>query len=367
MTQLRIGVFGAGMIAQIEHVPNLLRLKDRFHVVGVADPSARARRFMADRFGLATMETLEQLFSEKLDAMLIAAPDFLHSSSVEMALRAGLHVLVEKPLCYGPADADTVANQQAKAGRIVQVAYMKRFDPSFEAAAQLVAGAGKRLRYISVEKTEPKAIYQMAHHDYQASDDLPAAVIAAGRDETKRQVERAVGGPIAGAVYRAYTGPFCSSLVHDVNLVHGMLDSMGIGGVKAVAAAVFSDGDGGNATMRINGGQALWQMTHLYVPSLADYRERLAFHFDDMILELIFPSPYLNHQPTRLIVQRSAGHRFEQTEIRDGYAEPYIRELEGFWQAVVEGVPVRTGIEHARRDLALISDIGRLAALDNTI
>ena len=43
MTRIRVGVIGAGGIAQIEHVPNLLRLKDRFEVLGVYDPSATAR------------------------------------------------------------------------------------------------------------------------------------------------------------------------------------------------------------------------------------------------------------------------------------------------------------------------------------
>ena len=56
------------------------------------------------------------------------------------ALDAGLHVLVEKPLCLAPADADAIAARAQQRGRVVQVGYMKRFDPAYErllgAAAQ---------------------------------------------------------------------------------------------------------------------------------------------------------------------------------------------------------------------------------------
>ncbi len=362
MTRLRIGVFGAGMVAQVEHVPNLLGLKDRFELVAVADPSAKARDFMESHFGVATDPSLDALLSRKLDALMIAAPDFCHVSAVEKALKAGLHVLAEKPLCYDPADADRLLHAQNAAGRVVQVAYMKRFDSSYVAALGLVDGLGQRLRYISVEKSEPDAIYQMGHHAYRPSDDVTPEMIAEGRAETQRQVTAALGKSISGAVFRGYTGAFCSSLVHDVNMVHGFLEHLGIGDVKAVAAQVFADAEGASATMRVGGEQALWQMIHINVPHLAEYRERVALHFDDRIVELIFPAPYLNHQPTRLIVQRSSGQRYEASEIRNGYAEPYIAELEGFHAAVTESVPVKTGIAHARKDMELIASIGRLAA-----
>ena len=40
MSALRVGIIGAGMIAQVEHIPNILQLKDAFTLVGVSDPSA---------------------------------------------------------------------------------------------------------------------------------------------------------------------------------------------------------------------------------------------------------------------------------------------------------------------------------------
>ena len=86
-------------------------------------------------------------------------------------------------------------------------------------------------------------------------------------------------------------------------------------------------------------------MVHLAVPALADYRERITLYFDDASLELEFPSPYLNHQPTRLTLRKSDGHTLSVQEIRSGFEEAFVEELKGFWSAIVEGTPVRNTAE----------------------
>ena len=88
--RLRIGVVGAGMIAQVEHLPNLVALRDRFQIVAVADPSAHVREAIAARHGVATLGTLPELLERELDALLVAVPDPLHADAVLAGLDAGL-------------------------------------------------------------------------------------------------------------------------------------------------------------------------------------------------------------------------------------------------------------------------------------
>ena len=76
-------------------------------------------------------------------------------------------------------------------------------------------------------------------------------------------------------------------------------------------------------------------------------------------LELEFPSPYLNHQPTRLTIRTSDGHALSSRDIRTGYEEAFVEELKGFWSAIVEGKPVRNTAEHARRDMKLLAGLAR--------
>ena len=140
MTTLRTGVIGAGMIAQIEHIPNLIRLRRRFSLAAVCDPSPSTRAFVAETFGVPAVATVEELLANRLDAVVVASPDALHLDHVLAAFAAGLHVFCEKPLCYGAADIDRLIAARDRAGKVGQVGYMKRFDPSYEAALRLLPG-----------------------------------------------------------------------------------------------------------------------------------------------------------------------------------------------------------------------------------
>ena len=361
MTRLRIGVIGAGLVAQVEHIPNILGLRDAFDLVGVADPSARARKFVAERFGVPVHDDLGALLRVGLDAIVVATPDFLHKDVVLEALSAGLHVFCEKPLCYAVADAVSIQQARDRARRIVQVGYMKRFDPSYEAALALLPDGGKGLRYISVEVHDPDAWPFTAHHAHARGNDIPASLIEEGRRLQRRQVEEAVGRDLNGSDFRGFVNAYCSSLVHDVNAVHGMLERMAIPEGTVEGAQWFAGGEGGSGTVRLLDGRAVWQMVHLAVPSLAEYRERITLYFDDSLVELVFPSPWLNHQATRLEVHRSRARRFERTLVREGFEEAFVRELEGFWSSIVEGTPVRNTVEHALRDQRLLCALARFA------
>jgi predicted dehydrogenase len=360
--RIRIGVIGAGLIAQVEHIPNLLGLPDRFEVVGVADPSATGRGFVAGHFRVPVYPDSDALLGQPLDAVLIAAPDFAHLPEILKALGRGLHVFCEKPLCYAPADADAIIAARDRVGKVVQVGTMKRYDPAYQACLDLLPGDAARLRYVSVEVNDPDAWPFIAQHPHRFGSDLPAALIEAGRRAQAEQIERAIGADIPAAIKAGFAGRYSSSLVHDVNAVHGMLDRMGVPDGEVIGGEIFANGDGGLGTVRLLGGQAVWQMAHVVVPKLADYRERIALFFEDRIVELTFPAPYLNNQPTRLVVRQSDGMRLETREVRPGFGEAFVRELEAFHDAVVGGAPVMNSVEAARRDQVLLCALARQAA-----
>ena len=79
--------------------------------------SATASKLHADIAGLLNC---------KLDAVVIAAPDPFHPELAVAALEAGLHVMCEKPLALTVAGCDRIAAARDRAGRVLQVAYMKR-------------------------------------------------------------------------------------------------------------------------------------------------------------------------------------------------------------------------------------------------
>jgi predicted dehydrogenase len=361
MKRLRIGVVGAGLIGQVEHIPNLLRMRDRFELVGVADASAKMRAEL-DRRGIKPFPDYQSLLECSLDALLIAAPDQYHAEMTLAALAKGVHVFCEKPLCFSVSEAREVKAARDKAGRVVQVGYMKRFDPNYELLRGMMPEGGRGLRFISVEVQDPDFWPFNQHQgDFVKIDDVPPALIAEGRARMVRQVERATGKVLDGAALRGFTNSYCSSLVHNINAVHGLLSTMGVETDGVIGAAFFAGGDGGHGSLRLKDRDAIWQMTHLFVPHVADYRERISLYFDDAVFELTFPSPYLNHFPTRLHVARSQGNVWQRTEYRAGYEEAFIRELIGFWSSVAEGASVRNTVEHAERDLELAARLAECA------
>jgi predicted dehydrogenase len=361
MSRLRVGIVGGGLITQVEHLPNLLALHDRFEVAGVADPSAKVRAHLAARWKVATTPSPEALFDSGLEAVVIAAPDPLHAGLVTAALDRGLHVFVEKPLCYAVAEADAIARTRDRAGRVVQVGYMKRFDPAYEALAARLCGQGKRLRYLSVEVNDPDAAPFTAHCDIVAGDDLPATLIAATTKTRAAQIRFALGTEPTAGQLRGFAGPYCSSLVHDVNLVHGLLAKMGVETGAVVGAAWFANAAGGHGAVKLTGTDAIWSMAHVTVPAVADYLERVSVWLDDRLYELQFPAPYLNHMPTLLLEKKSEGGRTETITHRLSYREAFVEEMKGWWEAIVQGTPVRNTVEDACRDMALLAALGQRA------
>ncbi len=361
MTRLRIGVAGAGLIAQVEHIPNLLSLRDRFDLVAVAEPSPSGRKLVAERHGVSACASFEELIALQPDAVLIAAPDAYHADYVARALDAGVHVFCEKPLAFSADDIDRLIARRDASGRVLQVGYMKRWDRSYEMLLPEVEGLGSRLRFIAVEVNDPDSWPFSVHQGFRRFSDVPPGLVAENRAKLAAQVAAATGASAEDWLIRGYADSLASSMIHDLNLVLGLLERMGIRDIRPVSGSIFSGGQGSGAVLALNGDQAVCQISHVVVPHLADYQERISLFFDDRRFELIFPSPYLNHFPTRLISWRSKDMRLSRTEHRDGFEEPFVRELVGFWEAVVEGAPVRNTAEHARADIELVQRIAKLA------
>ena len=343
------------MIGQLEHIPILRRLERLFEIVGIADASADMRRELESR-GHKAFGSHEQLLEAGIDAVLVAAPDQYHAEITLHALDRGIHVFCEKPLCFSVPQAEEIAAARDKAGTVVQVGYMKRYDPSYEKLLSLLPKDASQLRMISVEVQDPDSWPFNQHQgEFVKTGDLPADIVADGRRRRDEQVARAVRRELTPSEMWGYTNSYCSSMIHDINIVHGVLEALGAETGPVVGATFFAGGDGSHGCVRLTGCDAILQMTHLFVHKVADYKERVTIYFNDRVYELTFPSPYLNHFPTRLAVSASDATCFHETVYRASYEEPFIRELIGFWKSVVEDAPVRNTVEAAIKDLDLVA------------
>jgi predicted dehydrogenase len=130
---MRLGVIGLGEVAQVVHLPLLSALPDLFEVRSACDLSAELLRRVGDRFGIPNRyaTSSELIEAGDIDAVLVVSSDEYHADAVIDALEHGLHVLVEKPMCLSPREAEMIIDARDRSGMIVMVGYMRRFAPAF--------------------------------------------------------------------------------------------------------------------------------------------------------------------------------------------------------------------------------------------
>jgi predicted dehydrogenase len=103
-------------------------------------------------------------------------------------------------------------------------------------------------------------------------------------------------------------------------------------------------------------------MTHLNLPGVPDYSERITVYCTDRIVELTFPSPYLRHFPTKLTLRKDGGGKSLETQaFRVSYEEAFREQLRAFHAAACGEGPVKTPLEQARRDVEFLISAYRKA------
>jgi predicted dehydrogenase len=197
--------------------------------------------------------------------------------------------------------------------------------------------------------------------------DLPDALRDRFRAANAAQLKESAGREPSEPAARALSGGFLSSLVHDVGVVHGMLAHLDHElPAQADQGALFDGGRGVQLAFGLPGGGRV-SMTHLNLPGVPDYTERVTVYCTDRIVELTFPSPYLRHFPTRLTLRKRGGEEgnpgaLETQEFRVSYEEAFREQLRAFHAAACGEGPVKTPLEQARRDVEFLISAARKAA-----
>jgi predicted dehydrogenase len=357
MNRVRVGVIGCGMVAQAEHLQNLLQLSDRFEIAALADPSATVRDAMGARYSVSPVheDYAALLDAGNLDAVVISAPAATHAEITVAALDAGVHVFVEKPLCITLTDADRIIGARDRAQRIVQVGYMKRFDPAWERMLAELPGSAAELRYIRVTCHDPEWVPFFAEGDIVKGGDVPADVIETTKRAESEQVEQAVGDASPAAVF-AFSEAYLGSMVHDVNVVHGLLERLGepIPG-RVVGAAWWNDGRAITGSVQLANG-ARWDSAWIQLLDIREYQEQVAFYFRDSLRQLTFPSPWLRQAPTRY--ERSEADGLDRVvRVFESHREAFVRELAHFHECITQGTECRTPPEQARIDIDVLTQM----------
>jgi len=133
LSRLRVGVVGVGYLGK--HHARILSSMPGVELVGVVDTNMKRATEVAAEHGGRPMLDVREL-DGRVDAVTIAVPTEKHLEIARPFLRAGLPVLVEKPMAASLAEADEMIAAAAKADTRLAVGHTERFNPAVAVARE---------------------------------------------------------------------------------------------------------------------------------------------------------------------------------------------------------------------------------------
>ena len=131
MSRLRVAVVGVGYLGRF-HAQKYAALAE-CELVALADPNSAAAGTLARELGTRAVDDYRELLG-KVDAVSVATPTALHFEVTRAFLESGAHVLVEKPIAETVEQAQQLIAAAHRAGRVLQVGHLERFNPAILAA-----------------------------------------------------------------------------------------------------------------------------------------------------------------------------------------------------------------------------------------
>ena len=236
---VKIGVLGAGFMGST-HARALAAIDD-VEIVGIYGHSEKRAKPLADELGTTWTTDLERLIDDPtVDGIDICLPGPQHREVTELAIKAGKHVLLEKPITLLIDDADALVDLAAQTDRVFMVAHVLRFWPEYVELQKLATGGtyGKPIQGLAYRRQAfpawsslfsqsdltGGAVIDMMIHDYDALNWVfgePKSVVARGArnpksggyDQVQVMIDYGVAwAQVDGGMMMPESYPFTSSL-----------------------------------------------------------------------------------------------------------------------------------------------------------
>ena len=148
---IRLAIVGLGKIARDQHIPAIAGT-DGIKLAAIASPNGGID-------GIAHFATLDQLLADApdIDAVALCTPPQVRSALAAAALKAGKHVLLEKPPGATVSEFDPLVAAARQTGRTLFAAWHSRFAPAVEPARNFLAG--RLIKSVVVEWKEDVRVW----------------------------------------------------------------------------------------------------------------------------------------------------------------------------------------------------------------
>jgi predicted dehydrogenase/nucleoside-diphosphate-sugar epimerase len=141
MTKFRVGIIGAGYVSA--HHLRALKSLPSVEVVGIDDLDLTRAQAVAKAFALPNAyASVDELLASGVDVVHVLTPPAFHAALSIQALRAGVHVLVEKPMAETPRQCEEMIAAAHSSGRTLGVVHSARLDPIVLRGVEIARGGG---------------------------------------------------------------------------------------------------------------------------------------------------------------------------------------------------------------------------------
>jgi len=168
MKEIRLAVVGVGHLGR--HHARVAASLSGVRVVGVHDHHPGRAQEVAGEFSLPVLPDLDAVASEA-EAVVVATPTVTHAEIAGFFLDRGLHVLVEKPIASGVAEADDLLSRARRRRVVLQVGHVERYNPAIQAALDLSTSPRfievHRLGVFSTRSLDVDVVLDLMIHDLQ--------------------------------------------------------------------------------------------------------------------------------------------------------------------------------------------------------
>ena len=131
MSSLKTAVVGAGHLGTY-HAEKFFKIENS-DLVAICDPDTEKATALAEKYSCKAFSDYKEV-TDKVDAVLIAAPTPLHFEIAKHFIENGKHVLIEKPITTTVEEAETLCALASEKKVVLQVGHVERFNPALVSA-----------------------------------------------------------------------------------------------------------------------------------------------------------------------------------------------------------------------------------------
>ncbi|KAE8441808.1 hypothetical protein EG329_004261 [Mollisiaceae sp. DMI_Dod_QoI] len=354
--KLRVGVIGAGEVAQVIHLPTLALLNHLYSVVSICDISRQTVDHVAAKFDVPhkTINPSETIYHPDADLIMILTADEFHEILCISAISAGKLVFIEKPITLSIPSVERILEaEKAAGGNKIFVGYMRRHASSFtQVFLREVASiprilyarsrdiVGRNSHFVSQSGTTPVKFTDFPANAAQERKALADKLIAEAfpnRAASKREIQ-----------YCRFLGSLGS---HDLSLMRealGFPESVaGVSANEPFYSAIFN--------YRNKTGEPYSVTYESGIDSVPRFDANLAVYGERKTVSIQYDTPYIKGLPIKVRVDE-----FNETgeatsrEILSSFEDAYTVELKEVYECFVNGKTIKTTAADASMELKFV-------------